>query len=85
MQLPRPIHRWALTPRQAIRLQQRLRERVRIEPLAGPIRRVAGADMAFSPDGQKCVAGVVVYDLVSGEVVEQVIRPTGGSLTCRGC
>lgn len=73
MRLPRPIHRWALTPRQAIRWQQRLRSRVRVEPLRKTVRLVAGADMAFSPDGRRCVAGVVVYDLVALAVVEQAI------------
>jgi deoxyribonuclease V len=29
--------------------------------------------MAFSPDGRRCVAGVVVYDLQAREVVEQVL------------
>lgn len=73
MQLPRPIHRWALTPRQAIRLQQRLRGRVRVELLRGAVRLVAGADMAFGPDGRRCVAGVVVYDLATQAVVDQAI------------
>ncbi|MBI4579879.1 MAG: endonuclease V [Planctomycetes bacterium] len=73
MRIPRAIHRWSLTPRQAIALQQRLRGRVRVEPLVWPVRRVAGADMAFSPDGRRCVAGVVVYDLQTHEVVEQAL------------
>jgi deoxyribonuclease V len=42
-------------------------------PLRAPVRLVAGADMAFSPDGSRCVAGVVVYDLGSHEVVERSI------------
>jgi deoxyribonuclease V len=73
MRLPRPIHRWALKPRQAIRLQQRLRSQVRMVPLTEPVRLVAGADMAFSPDGQHCVAGIVVYDTQTGEIVEQAL------------
>jgi deoxyribonuclease V len=73
MKLPPPLHRWSMTPRQAIRLQQRLADRVRIEPLRQSVHLVAGADVAFSPDGKRCLAGVVVYDLQKQEVVEQVL------------
>lgn len=58
-------------PRQAIRLQERLAGRVRIEPLGRLPHLVAGADVAFSTEGKNCLAGVVVYDRLAGEVVEQ--------------
>lgn len=73
MRIPPPLHRWSLTPKQAIRLQRRLADHVRVEPLGRPARIVAGADMAFSPDGQRCVAGVVIYECSSGTVLEQVL------------
>lgn len=73
VKLPRPIHRWSLTPRAAVRLQERLAPLVRIEPLPGRIRLVAGADLAFSPDGEHCLAGLVVYDLEKGCVVEETL------------
>ena len=71
MTIPPPIHRWTMSPKAAIRLQQRLAGRVRIERLARRIRLVAGVDLAFSPDGQRCLAGVVVYDLKTHSVVEE--------------
>ena len=71
MRLPRPIHRWSMSPKAAIRLQQRLSGRVRIEPLRGRTRLVAGVDVAFSPDGKRCLAGVVVYDLSKAAVIEE--------------
>lgn len=73
MKLPPSVHRWSLTPKAAVRLQQRLAPRVRIEPLTGPARLVAGADLAFSPDGRRCLAGLVVYDLEQQAVVEEVL------------
>jgi len=39
-------HDWDLSPAEAIALQRELAARVRIEPLAGPIRTVAGVDCA---------------------------------------
>ncbi|HPD31071.1 MAG TPA: deoxyribonuclease V [Phycisphaerae bacterium] len=71
MKLPPPIHRWSMTPRRAISLQQRLAGRIRIEPLRKMPRLVAGADVAFSADGRRCLAGVVVWDVEAGEVVEE--------------
>lgn len=71
MKIPPPIHRWSMLPRAAIRLQERLAGRVRIEELSGPVRRVAGVDLAFSPDGERCLAGVVVWDIERGAVVEE--------------
>ncbi len=60
-----------MSPKAAVRLQERLAGRVRIEALRRKVRWVAGVDAAFSPDGQRCVAGVVIYDLRTHAVIEQ--------------
>jgi deoxyribonuclease V len=70
MKLPPVFHRWALKPARAIRLQRELAGRIRHEPLPSDSRWIAGADMAFSADGQRCVAGVVLWDRLAGQVVE---------------
>ena len=71
MRLPPPIHRWLMSPKAAIRLQERLAGRIRVEALRNRIRLVAGVDVAFSPDGERCLAGVVVYDLRAAAVIEE--------------
>ncbi|HOW69029.1 MAG TPA: deoxyribonuclease V [Phycisphaerae bacterium] len=78
MKIPSPIHRWSMTPKAAVRLQQRLAQRVRIEPLLADVRIVAGVDVAFSPDGRHALAGVVLYDLRASCVTETQLawRPT---------
>lgn len=53
--------RWNLTPRHAMRLQERLRERVVLQDRHGKIRTVAGADLAFDPETDQAFAGVIVY------------------------
>jgi len=73
MELPKPLHRWSMSPRAAIDLQRRLAGRVRIRRLRKKVRLVAGADLAFSRDGERCLAGVVVYDIESCEVIEEVL------------
>ncbi len=48
------------------------------EGRADGVRLVAGADLAFSADGRRCVAGVVVWDVDAHRVVERrvAVRPT---------
>lgn len=62
---------WNLTPRQAIRCQERLRERVVLDDDFGSIRFVAGADLAFDPDTNVAVAGVIVYRFPELQEVER--------------
>jgi deoxyribonuclease V len=58
---PRLRARWNLTPREAVREQERLRGRVALEDSLETIRHVAGADLAFDPSTGAAVAGVIVY------------------------
>jgi deoxyribonuclease V len=68
---PRLRARWNLSPRQAARLQERLRERVVLEDKFKSIRYVAGADLAFDPETDQAVAGVIVYRFPQMEEVER--------------
>ena len=56
---------------QYIALQNELADRVRQSLLQGPIHRIGGADVAFSPDGKHCLAVLVVLawpDLATLEI-----------------
>src|ERR687893_2695015 len=66
------LHEWGLTPREAVELQKRLRERVRITPLGKKIETVAGADISFNKFEPTIYTAVVVLRLPSLEVVEEV-------------
>ncbi len=63
--------RWNLTPRQAMRLQERLRDKVVLEDSFESISYVAGADLAFDPETNWAFAGVVVYRFPELEEVER--------------
>lgn len=58
---PRIKPQWNLTPREAMREQERLRERVVLENKFGEIRLLAGADLSFDPETGTAFAGVIVY------------------------
>jgi len=66
-------HGWSLSPKEAVELQRRLAQRVRMEPLPRRIRLVAGADVASSRRGDRLIAGVVVWDLQESRIVEQAV------------
>ena len=53
-------------------VQTELAARVRVEPIAGVPRYIAGADCAFSPDKRSIVAVALVWDRVGQQVIEQV-------------
>ena len=75
LKIPRAPHCWSVTPRQAVTIQRRFAERiVRYGSVNNP-RLLAGVDLAFSADGRRCFAGVVLWDSQAGEITEQhVIR-----------
>ena len=56
-------------------MQRRLAERVRVTPLRGAPRLVAGLDAAFT--AERCIAAAVLWDLRARRIVEQrvVARP----------
>ena len=75
MRLRRLPHRWDVSPKRAVAIQRELAGQVIRQ---GSVRRlsiVAGADTAFSPGKDMCVAAVVVWDVASRTIVEQhVVR-----------
>jgi deoxyribonuclease V len=63
--------RWNLTPREAMRLQENLRERVEREDRFEALQFVAGADLAFDPATDLAFAGVIVYEFPQLREVER--------------
>ena len=67
-----PLHRWDLTPREAIAVQQQLRTHVRLEPLSREIKTIGGADISFNKFSETIYTGIVVLNLPDLQIVEQV-------------
>ncbi len=66
----RKLHRWNLSYAKARQLQAELAGEVEFAPLKKQPRVVAGLDCAFSKDGRRIVAAVVVLQLPGFEVLE---------------
>lgn len=65
-----------MTPDEARALQRELASKVELDNRMGPIRRVAGCDVAYEKDGERFWAAVCVLDASTLKVVE-VARHTG--------
>lgn len=68
---PKLQTQWNLTAREAMRIQESLRDRVALQDEFALIRHVAGADLAFDPATNMAFAGVVVFHFPEMEEVER--------------
>jgi deoxyribonuclease V len=66
----RALHSWTLTPKEAIALQRQLADQVVTDDQPGPVRLVAGTDIATYKDSPYGYAGVVVMSFPELEIVE---------------
>jgi len=66
-----PVHRWDVSPREALIIQKSLRPRVLVRDLKGLIRTVAGVDMAYTSNGKHFWAAVCLWDVILEQVLEE--------------
>ncbi len=65
------LHSWGMSPKEGVRLQEELLDRLSIQPLPKRVRFVAGADCSLSKEDDLLVAGIVVFDAQEGCVAEE--------------
>ncbi len=65
-----PLHRWDVSPAEAIRIQYELQRRLRFEGHHGGIETVAGVDVSYDRQNDTLYAAAVVMRLVDLEVLE---------------
>ncbi|MCE9669574.1 deoxyribonuclease V [Myxococcus stipitatus] len=66
MEVGSSVHRWDVTPTEAVALQRELREQVVLKPPAGlRVERVAGADVSTEKGRPTGFGGIVVLDAAS--------------------
>jgi len=66
------LHRWNVTPREAARIQLRLRGRVELEDRLPRVETVAGADVALDLHRRRAIGGAIVYRLPEMIELERV-------------
>lgn len=65
------LHSWDIELKQAAPLQRALAQQLEFRPLEGPIRRVAGVDVSYALNSTLLVAGVMVLDAETLELLEE--------------
>jgi len=72
------VHPWKVTPREAIAIQQQLRQRVSLEDCSGKACRVAGVDVGFEQRNTITRAAVAVLSFPGLDLLEYAIarQPT---------
>ncbi|MBX4198549.1 deoxyribonuclease V [Candidatus Parcubacteria bacterium] len=67
------FHTWAVTPKNAIEIQQKLRAEVQIRPLGKNIKYIAGADISLNMFAKDIFAGIIVLKFPELEVIEHQV------------
>jgi deoxyribonuclease V len=68
------MHRWDLTPKEAIELQKTLREQVKLVPLRKKPALIGGCDVSMSMFAKEGYAGFVVLDKALQVVDHSVVK-----------
>jgi deoxyribonuclease V len=68
-----PMHRWDVSPKEAVALQRELQGRVIGYDDLGPLSRVAGIDVGFEDDGRVTRAAVAVLSLPGLELADSAV------------
>lgn len=64
-------HPWNVSPAEAVAIQRDLAGKVRIEPLAGDIRHIAGVDVSVR--GSRVQTAIVVLEIATLQLVDKAI------------
>ncbi len=67
------MHRWDVSPKEAVAIQRKLCARVVVADRLGPVHRVAGIDVGFKEHGAVARAAVVILRYPELTLVEQVV------------
>lgn len=65
------LHPWNVTPKEAIKIQMDLRERIELHDSFNEIRVIAGADVSFDKNKNEGYGGVIIYSFPGLEEIER--------------
>ena len=64
------LHKWNVSYSKAVQLQRTLADKVQFKPIKTPPKLIAGLDCAFSTDGQRIIACVILLRWPDLEIIE---------------
>lgn len=72
----RVLHPWKVSPEEAIKIQNEMKNLVKIESLSAQIRYIAGADVSFDKGSNIAYVGIVVFKFPEFKEVERSLSIT---------
>ena len=67
------LHSWDVSPAEAVRIQKKLTNEIRLYELTSTISSVAGADVSYNLHSEQFYAGVVVLSFPQLELLEEAV------------
>ncbi|MBU4128486.1 deoxyribonuclease V [bacterium] len=64
-------HPWNVSPREAIKLQEELKEKIILKKGFSEIKRIAGADISFSKKSNRAYSAVIIFSFPELEILEE--------------
>lgn len=64
-------HSWDLSPQEAIKLQEELKEKIILKKGFSKIKRIAGADISFSKKSNRAYAAVIVFSFPELKILDE--------------
>lgn len=72
-------HSWKVSPREAIRIQEELRKKLRLKPPKTPFKTVAGADVSYSRTDENLFAAFLIFSYPDLNLLESASARGRGS------
>lgn len=67
------LHPWEVTPQEAIAIQKRLKNRIKLKAFIRQIKKIAAADVSFQRHTNFVRAAVVVFTYPEGQFIEKAV------------
>ncbi|MFC1554934.1 deoxyribonuclease V [candidate division KSB1 bacterium] len=64
------IHKWDVSPKEAVEIQKRLSDKIVLCPLSGDVNYIAGADISYVKNSDRLYASVLIFEYPSLDLIE---------------
>ncbi len=68
------LHSWQVSPQEAVRIQNRLREKIILKTRMPRVSKLAACDVGFTERVGKVIASVAVFSFPQLELIEKVVK-----------
>lgn len=70
------LHKWNLTIKEAVELQNKLAKKILIQPLKSQVELIAGCDVAFKKNSNEATAGITILSFPELKLLSRIVVNT---------